>query len=248
MRPIQTALDVVAVIGQQQPVGLSAIVRALDLPKTTVHRALRSLQAAGWIEADHDDRATWSLTLKAGLAVGHAQRATRRLRGAAFPIMEELRSRTGESLYLAVRDGDTLALVERLDGRTPIAHAWPLWQRGPLHATSLGKSILAHFTEAELDHYLEAPLQRPTRQTLADPEALRAELAVVRERGFATSFRENWPNENGVGAAIRDSRGHPTAAISISAPIERVGEQQCVEWGPLLTAAASRISLGLTRS
>ncbi len=247
MRPIQSALDVIALIGQQQPIGVTAIARALDLPKTTVHRVLQSLHASGWIEPDAEERTTWLLTVKAGLAVGPAQRATRRLHGAAFPIMEELRSETGESIYLAIRDADTLGLIERLDGRNPLAHAWPLWQRGPLHATSLGKSMLAHLSEEDLQQYLQARLRRHTPQTLIDPDKLRAELNVIRERGFATSFRENWPNENGVGAAIRDSRGDPTAAISISAPMDRVSEAQCIEWGPRLVSAARRISLGLTR-
>ena len=247
MRPVHSALDAIEVIGLHQPVGVSAIARTLGLPKTTAHRVLQSLQAAGWIEPDVDDRSSWSLTIRAGLAVGPAQRATRRLHGAAFPIMEELRAETGESIYLALRDGDTLALIERLDGRNPIAHAWPLWQRGPLHATSLGKSMLAHMSSEELDQYLNAPLRRHTKRTISDPDALRRELAMVRDRGFATSFRENWPNENGVGAAIRDSRGDPTAAISISAPMERVEEQQCVDWGPLLVSAALRIGLGLAR-
>lgn len=247
MRPIQSALHAIAIIGQQQPVGVSAIARALDLPKTTVHRVLKSLQAAGWIDAEPDERALWSLTIKAGLAVGPVEYATRHLRGAAFPIMEELRSRTGESIYLAIRDDNTLALIERLDGTKPISHAWPLLQRGPLHASSLGKSILAQLSVEEQDAYLGSTLQKHTSQTLIDPEMLRSDLALIRSRGFATSFRENWPNENGVGAAIRDSTGLPTAAISISAPAERVDEARCLELGPLLAEAAGRISLGLSR-
>lgn len=247
MRPIHSALEIVALIGQRQPIGVSAIARDTGLPKTTAHRVLQTLHAAGWIKPDANEGASWSLSIRAALAVGSAQRATRQLHGAAFPIMEELRNTTGESVYLAVRDADTLALIERLDGRNPLAHAWPLWQRGPLHATSLGKSMLAHLDPAELETCLNATLPRMTRQTKTDRAAIEAELAVTRARGFATSFRENWPNENGVGAAIRNAHGEPTAAISISAPVDRVGEAQCIAWGPLLVSAARRISLGLTR-
>ncbi|MDD1449671.1 IclR family transcriptional regulator [Sphingomonas sp. H160509] len=246
MRPVQTALNVLEVIAHDQPVGLSAIARELELPKTTVHRVLQTLQAAGWIAMDAEARGDWTITIKAGLAVGSAQHATAKLRGAAFPIMEELRTRTGESVYLAIREGDTLALIERLDGPNPIAHAWPLWQRGPLHATSLGKSMLALLPVEDVTHYLDKPLTRNTRRTLVQPAALFAELALIEERGFATSFRENWPNENGVGAAIRDARGQPTAAISISAPTDRVSEVQCLELGPpdRRRGAADRLGTG----
>lgn len=182
MRPIHSALEIVALIGQRQPIGVSAIARETGLPKTTAHRVLQTLHAAGWIEPDTNDGASWSLSIRAALAVGSAQRATWQLHGAAFPIMEELRNTTGESVYLAVRDADTLALIERLDGRNPLAHAWPLWQRGPLHATSLGKSMLAHLDPAELEACLNATLPRMTRQTKTDRSAIEAELAVTRAR------------------------------------------------------------------
>jgi len=247
MRPVQLALAVIEAIGRRQPAGVSELARTLNLPKSTVQRTLRALEEEGWIEAVSGERGAWSLSLQAGLAVGRADFATRTLRTAAFPVMEELRRRTSESIYLAVRHQRQIALVERLDGLNPAVHAWPLWQAGPMHATSLGKAILAMMGEAELEDYLARPLRRVTALTETDPERLRAELDETRRRGFAVTFQTNWPGENGVGAAIRDSQGKPFAAISISAPVERVDEAKCLELGELLMGAARRISLGLAR-
>ncbi|MBU1376267.1 MAG: IclR family transcriptional regulator [Alphaproteobacteria bacterium] len=247
MRPVQTALAVIEVIGRRQPAGVSELARALDLPKSTVQRTLRALEQAGWIEAVVGERGAWSLSLQAGLAVGRADFATHKLRTAAIPVMEELRRRTSESIYLAVRHQRKIALVERLDGLNPAVHAWPLWQAGPMHATSLGKAILAMLSEPELDDYLSHPLRRVTNRTETDPVRLREELTETRQRGFAVTFQTNWPGENGVGAAIRDGQGGPFAAISISAPVERVNEEKCLELGELLVDAARRISLGLAR-
>jgi IclR family acetate operon transcriptional repressor len=248
LRPVQCALEVLDAIGSEQPVGVSAIARKLSLPKTTAHRVLQSLHAAGWIEQDRDDSAQWCLTIKAGLAVGQVHHATMRLRSTAFPIMEELRARTKESIYIAVRSDFSMALVERLDGLQPVVHAWPLWQRGPLHASSLGKSMLAELGPDDLDAYLLQDHKRHTNFTQIDPAIIRAEVNRTRERGFATSFRENWPNENGVGAAIRDEKGEANAAISISAPCDRVGEEQCLAWGEMIGTAAQQISLGMARA
>jgi len=245
MRAIQTTLQVVEVLGRVQPAGVSEISRELGLPKSTVQRSLKALQAAGWIEAITGERGAWSLSLKALIAAGRGDFATRHIRMAAIPVMEELRRKTQESIYLAARYEQQITLIERLDGIKQVVHAWPLWRSGPMHATSLGKAILAALPEPELADYLAKPLIKVTPVTQTDPELLREELAVTRERGFATAFRTNWPEENGVGAVIRNNRGRAFAAISLSAPADRVSCDDCLALGPMLVDASRRISMGL---
>jgi IclR family acetate operon transcriptional repressor len=239
MRAIQTTLQVVEVLGRLQPAGVSEISRELGLPKSTVQRSLKALQVAGWIEAITGERGAWSLSLKALIAAGRGDLATRHLRMAAIPVMEELRRKTQESIYLAVRHEHQIALIERLDGIKQVVHAWPLWRSGPMHATSLGKAILSALPEPELAAYLAKPLIKVTPLTQTDPDLLREEL------GFATAFRTNWPEENGVGAVIRNNRGRSFAAISLSAPADRVSREDCMALGPLLVDGARRISMGL---
>jgi IclR family acetate operon transcriptional repressor len=245
MRAIQITLQTLETLGRLQPAGVSELARALDLPKSTVQRSLKALHNAGWIEAISGERGAWSLSLRALIAVGRADFATRQLRTAAIPVMEALRRQTKESIFLAARQDNQIALIERLDGINPVVHAWPLWRGGQLHSTSLGKAILAHFTPEQLNAYLDAPLAKPTTLTVTDPAQLRAELEQIRKAGFATSFRTNWVNENGVGCAILDGRGRAMAAISLSAPSDRVSEADCIAFGPLLVDAARRIGMGL---
>jgi len=245
MRAIQTTLQVVEVLGRLQPAGVSEISRELELPKSTVQRSLKALHAAGWIEAISGERGAWSLTIKALMAAGRGDYATRHLRMAAIPVMEELRRKTEESIYLAARHEQQITLIERLDGIKQVVHAWPLWRGGQMHSTSLGKAILASLPEPELSAYLAKPLIKVTPLTQTDPQLLRQELEEIRDRGYATAFRTNWPEENGVGAAIRNSRGRAFAAISLSAPADRVSAEQCIALGPLLVDAARRIGMGL---
>ena len=248
MRSLQIALKVLEYVGQLQPIGVSELSRRLDLPKSTVQRSLKALSEAGWLEVLNASKSEWSLTLKAGLAVGNANYSVKPLRLAALPVMEELRQKTNESVYLAVRSKFKIVLVERLDGINPVVHAWSIWQGGIMHPTSLGKAVLANMSEDEIETSLSRPLDRVTDQTETNPDKLREELRLTKERGYSTAFRSNWPNENGVGAVIRDARGNPTASISISAPIERVSEDKCIELSGPVMDAARRISLGLARS
>lgn len=247
MRPVQIALQLVGILGRIQPAGVSEIAREIDLPKSTVQRALKTLAEAGWIEAASRDRGSWSLSVRAGLAVGGANFATRKLRMTAFPVMEELRQRTRESVYLAIRDGHEIGLIERLDSLAPVLHAWPLWRGGPMHSTSLGRAILADLPVEELEAYLARPLRVVGSQKPVTVEELRAELDETRRRGFATSLGDNLPEENAAGAAIRDPQGQPFAAISISAPVSRMTRSECLGVGELLADGARRIAQGLAR-
>jgi IclR family acetate operon transcriptional repressor len=247
MRPVQIALQIVTILSRIQPAGVSEIAREIDLPKSTVQRALKTLAEAEWIEPAARDRAIWSLSVKAGLAVGGAHFATRKLRMTAFPVMEELRQRTRESVYLAIRDGHEIGLIERLDSLAPVLHAWPLWRGGPMHSTSLGRAILAGLPSDELEDYLVQPLRVVGSQKAVTVADLRAEVEETRRRGFATSLGDNLPDENAVGACIRDSHGRPFASISISGPASRMSRTECLSVGELVADAARRIGQGLAR-
>jgi DNA-binding IclR family transcriptional regulator len=241
LRPVQIALQLIETLGVIQPAGVSELARAMELPKSTLQRSLLSVSKAGWIEPTPGDPSTWILSLQALIATGRADFAVRPLRAAALPVMEDLRRLTQESVYLAVLYRESIALAERMDGIRPVAHAWPVWRSGPLHRTSLGKSILAAMTESDAETYLAAQMGLAPR----DRKSLTEELALARERGFAVALGSNFPDENGVGAAIRNARGAPIGAISISAPVERLPAEECLRIGPQVLDAARRISMGV---
>jgi DNA-binding IclR family transcriptional regulator len=241
LRPVQIALQLIESLGVIQPAGVSELARAMDLPKSTLQRSLLSLSKAGWIEPAPGDPSAWILSLQALIATGRADFAVRPLRAAALPVMEDLRRLTEESVYLAILYRGSIALAERMDGIRPVAHAWPVWRSGPLHRTSLGKSILAAMAETDAADYLAGQ----SNLSATSQESLKTELTLARERGFAVALGSNFPDENGVGAAIRNARGAPIGAISISAPVERLPAEECLRIGPRVLDAARRISMGV---
>ena len=245
MRSVRVALQVLEDVACHQPVGVSETARRLGLSKTTTQRALTTLYAADWIEPAEEARTAWVLAIRALIVGGHAVDARRSLRSIAVPVMEELRRSTEETIHLFLRSEDKVVLIERLDGIRPVRVFNPLGGYALLHRTSSGQAVMAHLPQAELDTYLARPMTTGRTRTPVDPKALRDELHLVRERGFGINLAQNQPDVSAVGAPIFDAEEHPIAAITISAPSERLPEATCHVLGPVVSDAARRITMGM---
>lgn len=244
MRPVRLAFQIVEEIASHQPIGTTEIARRLNLSKTTVHRSLMSLRDSGWIEPSKESRMSWLLSIRALVVGGRSVVSRGSLRHVCIPVMEDLRRSTEETIHLLVHYQSDVVLVERLDGIKPVRVFNPFGGRAPLHRTSSGMAILAHLTRQEQNAFFSELRSKP-RNRPTDVKALRDELALIRERGFSVNLGQNLPNVNAVGAAIFDDRHIPIAAITVSAPSERMPRAVCITYGPLVNDAARRISLGM---
>ena len=244
MNSVKTALRVLEAVAAYQPAGLSDLTRRLGLPKSTVQRCLATLDEAGWIRPGGQELTRWVLTGRA-FSVGSQVANTRNLREIALPALSTLQEATLETIHLMVPDGDEMVLIERLDSAHELRTFKPLGSRAPLHATSNGKSVLAHLPEAEREAYLAARLRPITAQTVTDPDELRARLAEIRARGYAINVAELHDGVTSVGAAVLDA-GRPVASLSISGPSSRIPADRHDEYGARVTAAAHRITAALS--
>jgi DNA-binding IclR family transcriptional regulator len=112
-----------------------------------------------------------------------------------------------------------------------------------LHWGAFGKAILAALPDEELAAFLgSTPLSAATPQTIIDPDRLREELRLIRERGYATSFGEVIEGNVGVGACICDRREQPLGCIGIGGPELRMRNLDLKEVGRELHEAARDIS------
>lgn len=245
MRPVDLAFQILELIGSHQPIGVGELSRLADLPKSTAQRTLQALAHTGWIAPSEGERATWALTTRAMVFCGRPTRPQSILRGLALPVMEELRRATEETIHLSWRHAARLVLLERLDGIKPVRYFFPYGGVSTLHATASGTAILAALPANERDEYLKLPLAAVTARTLITPEAVRQAIDEVRRSGYATSEGGNVIDVSAVGAAIVDATGQPIAAVSVSAPAERLSADLIAHYGPIVADAARRISLGL---
>lgn len=239
MQNVLNCFRVLETVAEHQPVGVSQLARLLRMPRTSVYRCLQTLQQAGWLDSG-DDNPRWHVTARA-LAIARAS-PERGLREAALPVLQRLRDATDETVYLTVRDGYTAILIERLDSNKPVRTFNPLYVRAPLHSHSNAQAMLAHLHPDEVEEFIAGGLERFTENTLCDPDALRAELAAICQRGYAINTGEWRAEVCGVGGALLDRIGRPVGGISISMPASRFHEEDVPHYGELVAAAANEIN------
>ncbi|RZQ63356.1 IclR family transcriptional regulator [Amycolatopsis suaedae] len=244
MRAVLTTFRVLEEVAHTQPIGVGELARSLNLPKSTVQRALRTLWTAGWICPDGAEVTRWVLTGRA-LQVGQLAIGDLSVRDAAAPVMHELRRESGETAHLMVRDGDHAVLIERIETAHPVRAVLPLGSRVPLHGSSNGKAILSTLPPERVHEILGDELERHTGSTIVDWDEFLAELHEVRRRGYAVNVGEWRTDIAAVAAPIFDHSGAAVASVSISAPSGRMPEEARARFGAMVAEAARRISATL---
>ncbi|AKE92459.1 IclR family transcriptional regulator [Rhodococcus aetherivorans] len=229
MNSVLTALRVFEAVADSQPIGLSELARRLDVPKSTVQRCLKTLHEAGWVRPTSEE-GRWSITGRA-FTVGSAVAAGDHLRDAALPALSALQSAVGETIHLAVPDGDELVLVERLDSPHQLRAFLALGTRLPLHAAATGKAYLATLPDARIAAYLQSAPTKVTAHTRTDPVRLWNEINLARKRGYATTEEELHEGISAVAVALRDRTGVARACFSISGPSSRLTPELFEEYG-----------------
>jgi len=240
VRNVLNTLRVLEEVAARQPIGVGELARVLDLPKSSVQRALVTLNTAGWIRQASGEVTRWVLTTKA-LAVGGRASGDLGLRDAAVPIMEDLRRRTEETIHLTVPQERSVVLIERLETSKPVRISMSLGHALPLHASANGKAVLANSGSEVIGRLLAEGLPRYTDTTITDPDEMRAELGAIRTRGFAVNHGE-WRSDVGsVAAAVLGGPEKPIASLSVNIPMSRLtGESEAV-YGIAVSEAARNL-------
>ncbi len=207
-----------AFLSREETLGVSELARRLGLGKSAVHRLLTTLAAEGLVARDPDGGYRLGLVV---FELGEAVRAHMDLHGAAGPVLVELREQTGESSQVGVLDDDQVVYVDRLESTHSLRLFHETGRRVPLHCTSSGKVLLAHLPDDEVERIIAAGLRAHTPHTIVAPDALRAELAGVRERGWADAVNEREIGVASLAAPIHGPTGQVVAAISVGAPVTR---------------------------
>ena len=220
---VKSADRVMAVLdhlGEVEFATFAEIAAELELPKSSAHGLLRTMQSRGYVAFDDSRK---------GYRLGHRiwelarfGRHTEELRTLLKPLMDELRDRTGETVQLAVLDGAEAVYLELSQSTHPVKLTSRAGIRLPAHTSAIGKSLLSTLDPDELERRL-APVKlvRLTPHTIGDLPSLLAEIERVRRQGYSVDNEEFAIGLRCVAMPISDLQERPVAAMSVSMPTPR---------------------------
>ncbi|WP_161955070.1 IclR family transcriptional regulator [Moorella sp. Hama-1] len=222
-------------------VGLSELSRRLGLNKSTVYRLLTTLKAYGYVDQEAVTE-RYTLGLKV-LDISSSLLDRLDVRAVAHPYLKELAATSQEAAHMVIRDGGEAVYVDKVEGNRTIRMYSQIGRRVALHSTAVGKAMLAFLSQEEVKEIITGRgVPRFTARTIITMAALEAELARVRERGYAIDDSENEEGIRCVGAPIFDHRGRVVAVVSISGPTLHVTPERLPELGRLVRQAGREIS------
>jgi len=239
---VQKALDILELFNAQIPeLGTTEIAKALDIPKSTASGLVHTLETKGYLEQNPGNR-KFRLGLKL-LHLGRVLLDHLDLRQVAQPHLEGLRDWCNEGVNLAILDEVEVVYIERLFGTSILGMRSEIGKRAPVYSTALGKAILSCWSDQKVESYLRHyPLHPVTPRTITNLSSFITELHHTREVGYALDDQENELGGRCVAAPILDYNGRPVAAISISAPVQRLPDDRVPVFGEKVKQSAQAIS------
>nr|WP_243863986.1 IclR family transcriptional regulator C-terminal domain-containing protein [Brooklawnia cerclae] len=244
MQTLARGLSVIrALNASDQPQALSEVADACGVPRAVARRILRSLETMGFATSRNR---LWSLTPRA-LALADAYLESAILPGVALGPMRSLAGATHQSTSLAVRDGFEAVYVQRIPGRRIVHAVIRIGTRIPLHATAMGRVLLAGETEEAMRNLLEEMALRPlTGATRTSPDEIMAVVDDVRSQGFCVVRGEFEPELVTVAVPVLGPGGAVIAALNLPTPLTEFDESQVAEKVTALRATASEIGEAYT--
>lgn len=228
-------------IAQVQGVLLTDLAEQVDLPVSTVHRLLSTLEGQGFVRRESAQE-LWFVGVT-GFKIGNGFLASRDFVRQAKPFMAQLVSEVGETSNLSILQNGRAVIIAQHQCEEMMRMMVPLGSSSPLHASGVGKAILASLSQDEQALQLaDLSLDKITDWTLVSDEALAQDLALARQRGWAVDDQEHAVGLRCVAACLYDENSQPIAAISVSGPLARIDDQRIVYLGEQVKLTAQKVT------
>lgn len=238
---LDKGLSLLALLANTERATLTEIALSAGMPASTAHRLLTTMQRHGFVEFDETAQ-DWMVGLEA-FRIGSAYLQRTNLVEAARETMRALMEETGETANLGIADAGQVVFVSQVETHNPIRAFFRPGTRGDLHASGIGKALLAEMPRDQAEETLERRgLPSYTGKTLTQPAALFGDLEAARARGWTLDDEERYSGMRCIAAPIFNEHGEAIAGISVSGPTVRLPDALVAEIGAKVRRAADIVT------
>jgi IclR family acetate operon transcriptional repressor len=224
-----------------QGLSLSEVAHRVQLPTSTAHRLLTTLQNERYVRFE-SERSAWQIGVQA-FQVGSTFVRSRDIVAMSRPYMRRLMEESGETVNLAISDRSEVVYLAQVECHKMMRAIAGPGGRARMHCSGVGKALMAYADQCDVGELIErGGLPRETSKSISDATALNAELAKIRKLGYAVDDEENAIGLRCVASIIFDEHAEPLAGLSISGPMARMTDARLPQLGALVLKIARDIT------
>lgn len=214
-KALENGIAVLEIISSKRACTITEIAEALSLNKSTVSRIIKTFIQKDMVELNRSSR-MYSIG-PAILQMSNRYYKARNIIGQIKGVMENLCKQVEESVHLCALSNDVAVVVEQVESASRLVVNAKIGNREPLHASSVGKCLLAFVSDKEREHMLaKLQFERFTPKTICDKKTLLEELEKIRRQGFALDDNELTSDVRCVAMPIFDARGKCVYSLGVS--------------------------------
>jgi DNA-binding IclR family transcriptional regulator len=239
---IERALSVLQCLGySKRGFSISEISRRLKIPKSSAHLILTTLERRGFLQKNtQTGRFHFGLQL---ISLSRSALENLDLREEARPFLRDLMQESGLTVHMAVLERDEAVIIEKVEAPGLVRLASWIGRRLDVNCTGVGKVLMAFLPNDELEYLLRTKaFARHNSRTIISRSALRRELMLVKQAGYALDNEEDEPGVCCIGAPVFDDRGNAVAAISVAGTTSQIG----IDRVPILARQVKRAARGIS--
>ncbi len=243
VKSLDRALSVLARLAKIESATLSEMASSMGESPATLYRVLTTFSLHGMVEMDELAQ-TWHIGPEA-YQIGSSFLRRTSLIDVSRPILRRLMEETGETANLGIEKNGAVLFVSQVETNAPIRAFFAPGTLSAMHASGIGKALLAHMDETRLKRFAARGLETFTAHTLASPETLAADMIKTRARGYALDDQEKNLGMRCIAAPIHNAHSEVIAGISVSGPTTRVSTDQIEALAVSVMRAAKDVSKAL---
>lgn len=244
IKSLDRAMEVLEYLSEAQGKPLTRLADEMGQSPATVYRILVTLEGRGLVEFDHEEQ-VWHIGPRAFIIGARFLRRTS-LVDRARPIMRKLMEATGETANLGIEKEGAVLFLSQVETHATIRAFFPPGTLSPMHASGIGKALLAHMDADRLDRVLAAAeLEAFTEHSITDRTALKENLSAIRKSGYSVDNEEKNSGMRCIAAPVFDMNKETIAGISVSGPTSRLRVAEIDRMSRPVIEAARQLTLAI---